>query len=351
MPAFGLEVWESALIAGLLSGVVAMTITRLIEHFGGIIGGVLGTMPTTVVLLGFGFATTLKDEDEFRLSLYLVPMGMFINMFFLLVWRLLPALLKKQQRSFGANLAILIATSLGVWFLLASGSYLLNGKLLHRDVQSVLIAGLVSLGLVVVIGLGISFHHVDAPRGNKPVTWRMLFLRGTFAAVSIFFTVYLGTWSPTLGGIFATFPVLFMTTMVSLWMAQGSGVPTGATGPMILGGTATPVYSLAFAVLKARLGMGTAFVAAYAAAVLCVSIPTFAFLRFMAQWHAKRRAKLEQQELADGEMAGRTYMSESEDERMLLPGEEESRASSAKALTSESIELESIVNKTSPVEE
>ena len=290
MPAFGLEVWQSALLAGSLSGVVAIVITRLIEHFGGIVGGVLGTVPTTVVLLAFGFATTLTD-DEFRHSLFLVPMGMLINTFFLLVWRFLPPLLRRLKLSFGALVAALMAASSIVWCILASGSFLLNDRILHRDVDAVLVAGVVSLVLVVAIGVFISLKHVDAPRGSKPVTWTMLLLRGFFAFGAITGTIFLGTFNSTLGGIFATLPVLFMTTMVSLWVAQGSGVPTGATGPMVLGGLATPVYALAFAFIKPMIGMGLAFLASYAIAVLCVSIPTFLFLRFMAKWHARRRTK------------------------------------------------------------
>jgi hypothetical protein len=318
---FGLEVWESALIAGVLSAVVAIVITRLIEHFGGIMGGVLGTVPTTIVLLGFGFATTIADEDKFRLSLYLVPMGMFINMFFLMVWRFLPVFLRRRQFSLAANLAILASTSLAVWCLLATSSFFLNDRLLKRDVHSVLAAGLVSLAIVILVGLGISFHHVEAPRGSKPVTWAMLLLRGLFSALAIGFTVYLGSLNPSLGGIFATFPVLFMTTMVSLWVAQGSGVPTGATGPMILGGTATPVYALAFAALKTHLGMFAAFAVSYAAAVAFVSIPAFLFLRFMARWHARRHVRL-----AASNEDGSGAMHATDDEAVLLFAEDEAGA-------------------------
>lgn len=299
MVAFGLELYQSAIIAGVLAGVVAILVTRLIEFFGGVIGGVLSSTPTTIVFVSLGFAATLKDKDELRLSLYVVPMGMLIDALFLIVWRVLPGYLD-HKRSTGRNLAILISSSLMVWLVLAAGSYFLNTELLDKNVTRVLVAGLVSLGLIIVLGLGISFHHVAAPKGGKPVPWGILLLRGLFAAIVIGITVYLGTFSPTLGGILATFPVIFTTTMVALWVSQGSGVPTGAAGPLILGSSSVGVYALVFAVVQPDLGMGAAFGIAYGSAILSISVPSFLFLRFMSAWHQRRRVGVKTQAVGIG---------------------------------------------------
>lgn len=39
-------------------------------------------------------------------------------------------------------------------------------------------------------------------------------------------------------GAFSGFPAIFSTTMVSVSLAQGASVSTGAVGPMIIGGCA-----------------------------------------------------------------------------------------------------------------
>jgi hypothetical protein len=75
MPAFGLELWQSAIIAGLLAGTVAIVVTRVIEFLGGVVGGILSSTPTTIIFVSLGFAATLDDIDDFKLSLFVVPMG------------------------------------------------------------------------------------------------------------------------------------------------------------------------------------------------------------------------------------------------------------------------------------
>jgi hypothetical protein len=39
--------------------------------------------------------------------------------------------------------------------------------------------------------------------------------------------VLVSKWSDVLAGIFACFPAIFLTTMVSLWISQGEAMPTG----------------------------------------------------------------------------------------------------------------------------
>jgi hypothetical protein len=40
--------------------------------------------------------------------------------------------------------------------------------------------------------------------------------------------VLVSKWSDVLAGIFACFPAIFLTTMVSLWISQGEAMPTGS---------------------------------------------------------------------------------------------------------------------------
>jgi hypothetical protein len=45
----------------------------------------------------------------------------------------------------------------------------------------------------------------------------------------------------------STFPSRLMTSMVSLWLAQGAAVQAGAIGPMIMGGVSIIGYAFTFA--------------------------------------------------------------------------------------------------------
>jgi hypothetical protein len=100
---------------------------------------------------------------------------------------------------------------------------------------------------------------VPSPKGTNKVTPLVYLARSTIAATSVglgtmaaasfcFFRIALAStsdrcvvscrvvqntavlvskWSDVLAGIFACFPAIFLTTMVSLWISQGEAMPTG----------------------------------------------------------------------------------------------------------------------------
>ena len=80
----------NALFSGLFAGVVAVGATVALERFGGVLGGILATIPTTIVPASIGFWLN-SDGEGFRAALYAVPLGMLLNAVFLHVWRWLPS--------------------------------------------------------------------------------------------------------------------------------------------------------------------------------------------------------------------------------------------------------------------
>ena len=62
-------------------------------------------------------------------------------------------------------------------------------------------------------------------------------MRGLAAAIAIFVSGILSqTGLGIIAGAMVTFPAIFLTTMVSVSLAQGADVSTGAIGPMLFGG-------------------------------------------------------------------------------------------------------------------
>ena len=47
-----------------------------------------------------------------------------------------------------------------------------------------------------------------------------------------------------IAGLASVFPAIFLTTMVSLWVAQGQAVQVGSVGPMMLGSCSVSGYAL-----------------------------------------------------------------------------------------------------------
>lgn len=93
---------ESFIIQALVSAVFAGCIVSLasfcIEKFGGTVGGVLASSPTTIVAASIGFA--LNENVRLSESLYVVPLGLILNANLLFMWRSVPNLSFLKDRSF-----------------------------------------------------------------------------------------------------------------------------------------------------------------------------------------------------------------------------------------------------------
>ena len=87
LPAGTLEVAVPALGAGL----VAVLATVAVERLGGAVGGVVSSIPTTIVPAALGIHASAPDEDSFRRAMCFVPVGILLNAGYLLLWRVLPA--------------------------------------------------------------------------------------------------------------------------------------------------------------------------------------------------------------------------------------------------------------------
>ena len=82
-------VLSSILFSAVLAGIVATGVTVAIEKWGGLVGGLLGTVPSTIVPAGIGIYLA-GGEDDFVSSMMVVPLGMLLNALFLGAWLVLP---------------------------------------------------------------------------------------------------------------------------------------------------------------------------------------------------------------------------------------------------------------------
>ena len=59
---------QTAILAAVMAGLVATTVTVLIEKYGGILGGILGTIPTTIIPAAIGMGTEGGDDSLIPVS-------------------------------------------------------------------------------------------------------------------------------------------------------------------------------------------------------------------------------------------------------------------------------------------
>lgn len=267
----------SAIATGaLLSGVVAIGVTVAIERFGGKVGGVLGSLPTTIVPASYGFLVVATSDDALRDALCGVPAGMLVNGLFLWMWRVLPGRL--PVTGLWPRLLLMSVLSLGAWLIGATTLVLGMGALNARGVP-VPVTGTVLAAVLVVAGIAACWNLPPAPKGKRPVPLAALLSRGLLAGLAVGVAIWLSkTQGPLIGGVASVFPAIFLTTMASLWVSQGEAVQSGAVGPILLGSSSVSAYALLAAITLPALGFAAGAPLAWLGAVLFASLPAMAFV-------------------------------------------------------------------------
>jgi hypothetical protein len=274
--------WGSILVSALLAGIVATAVTVAIEKWGGLIGGLLGTVPSTIVPAAIGMQMAGGDEVLVT-SMSIVPLGMLLNALFLGAWLVLPRWVESSRYP----LLLTTLASLAFWALLGLGVLWFIDEHLAAAMSD---RGIALFGFASLVAVVVAFNRRPhpAPKGTKSVSRRVLLARGVMAALAIGVAVWLsGLGQPLLAGLASVFPAIFLTSMVALWLAQGPTVPRGAAGPMMLGGASVAVYAnLAMWSLPAY-GVVVGSLIAWFGAVIGWSLPAFLVLRKV---HARSRS-------------------------------------------------------------
>lgn len=215
-----------------LSFVIAATwvsmATLVAERLGTRMGGVIATLPSTLVVAlyfmaveeGVGFATDVAA---------LVPAEMAINTVFL-------ALFIAFSRR---GLPTALSAALGGWTLLSAILYL-------SDPEGLWPSMVVFVAAAAGTTLWLRRRHPTPQVAGRHVSYTAteVSFRGLFAGAIIALSVLLASVSgPVIGAILSVFPAIFTSTMVILYLRQGPEF-TGATGStMILGSVNVVGYS------------------------------------------------------------------------------------------------------------
>jgi len=263
---------SDVLLPGFFAGVVAVGATVAIERLGGRIGGLLATIPTTIVPASIGIAAESGSVASTRAALYAIPAGMLLNVGFLWLWRALPPRLPSW--SLRGRLAAMTAGSLAAWFLGAFALVVAFDRVADAGPGALVIAGWGGTVAMIVVGVAACLSNPPAPRGHRKVGAGTLLLRGGLAAVAIGVAVAIAAYGGgAAAGIASVFPAIFTTTMVSLWLAQGEAVPAGAVGPMMLGSAAVGAHACVAAWSLPALGATLGTTIAWFGAVATVTLP------------------------------------------------------------------------------
>ena len=265
---------STIILYGIFAGLVAILVTVAIEKFGGFIGGVLGTVPSTIIPAAAG-VYALEGDDSLTASMSVVPIGMLINGVFLGVWIILPKYIASDR----LKLPITVVSSLLTWAILA-----LLGLIIAREVTdgtvSEVTLGMIGLVLLAILAIMFNLSNRAAPKGLNKVPIIILSIRGIAAGLAIAACLVLAEIGlPFVAGLASAFPAIFLTSMVALWLSQGPQVPQGAAAPMMLGGASVSVYALLAMWSLPSFGIFIGSIIAWFGAVGLWTIPAFLLLR------------------------------------------------------------------------
>jgi hypothetical protein len=284
-----LAVAADVAVPALFAGVVAILATVAVERFGGMTGGLLSSIPTTIVPFAVGSYARSEDPEQFRRTMAFVPVGILLNALYLLLWRIVPARIGRRTRSH-LLLWTMLAT-LGAWLVVASVVVVAH-DVMRPTVPQSLALGIAAFAVGIVLGIAANRTPHPAPKGTHRVGAGVLLARGVAAALVIGFALVLARAKlPVASGIASVFPVIFTTIMVATWLAQGAHVPTGSVGPMALGTLSVSAFALLATVLFPLMPLALAATLAWFTAIACVSVPAFLYLRSRrALLHSAREA-------------------------------------------------------------
>jgi len=199
---------------------------------------------------------------------------MLVNAGFLYCWRLFPNLFNAQGLK--KLLVAVTLASLCIWAILAFSFV----SLARSEMLPIQLLGFGAFALQVIAGTAMCWSKTPAPRGSQKVGASTLVMRGLLAGSAIYFSVWLANLgNPLLAGVASVFPAIFLTTMISVWLAQGKAVPMGAVGPIMLGSSSVSVFSLSAIWTLPWLGVAVGALTSWLLAIMVVSIPCWFFLR------------------------------------------------------------------------
>lgn len=180
--------------------------TVLADRFGSKIGGVIGGLPSTVVV-ALLFIGWIRGPEEASAAATLVPLAIALTGPFLIVYAL--------TAKFGLVLSLSLA--LGTWFALSAMIFLTG---LDDFGFSLLGWILIFIASFLILDKGLKIR--SKARSSAAFSLRVAIGRGLFGGTIILAAVLLSDLGgPSLGGIFSCFPAVFISILVVVHRERG----------------------------------------------------------------------------------------------------------------------------------
>jgi len=240
----------------ILSAIVVILITVIAEKYGTKIGGILGTLPSTIVV-AFIFIAINKDLNFASESASVVPAELGVNLIFLFLF------------------AFFVRHSVYLAFFTAFLAWtVLSGLLILFDFTNIYLSLLIFF--LTLVFTFFTLERVKKVLSQKKVvvhyTTLKILIRGIFAGIIIAFAVYLSNVGTVISGIFSVFPAILTSTMIICYKEHGPDFAAGLAKSMIFGITSVAVYATSIHFLYPEIGIVRGSIVAYIISIITTII-------------------------------------------------------------------------------
>jgi len=212
-----------------LSAIIVILIMYIAERYGTKIGGIFGTLPSTIVI-AFIFIALNQNVDFAAKSAAIVPAELGVNVIFLLLFALLVH----------KSIYVAFFGSLTIWTILSLLLFIFN-------LGNILIS--ISIYIITIVITIIVLERVKKipSSGNVTVHYNpsKIALRGILAGTVISVAVILSNVGAIISGIFSVFPAILSSTMLISYREHGPKFAAGMAKSMTVGISSVAVYATA----------------------------------------------------------------------------------------------------------
>ena len=222
-----------------LSALVVIIIMLITEKYGTKTGGILGSLPSTIIV-AYIFIALNKGVIFASNSVAVVPAEIGINLVFLLIFSIL---VKK-------SIYLAFAGSFAVWTSLSFILYL-------ADLKNIYVAMSIFFILMVFTFITIEKIIKIKSMGQKNVHYTLtkIALRGVLAGTIITITVLLSNIGEIISGIISVFPAIISSTMIISYYEHGADFSSGLAKSMIIGSFSVTSYAVTIHFLYLTYGI------------------------------------------------------------------------------------------------
>ena len=233
-----ISIYFEFLIPFFVSALVVILISIIAERYGTKIGGIIGTLPSTI-LIAYIFIAYNEGITTATQSVAVVPAEMGVNVLFLLLFAL----------TVSRSLSTALLVSLSLWALCSFTLYAINMNNVFISLLIFLVLFIIALYVLERVKKTSSIGRV-----RTHYTPLKIILRGIFAGIVIAFAVFLSNMGAVISGIFSAFPVIFLSTMIIETKEQGITFAAGLAKSMIFGSPSVVVYAVVIVFLYPLYG-------------------------------------------------------------------------------------------------